>query len=428
MHAAPFRAVTRPLSAVLVALLIAACGTTETTSPPPAESVAAPSATAAATSEPQASEPPSPTPSSAGPFDPERVALDLELVTDGLVAPLALAHAGDGSGRLFVLEQRGQVRIVRDGELIGTPFLNVGDRITSGGERGLLGIAFHPAYPDDPRFFVNYTDLEGDTVVSSFEVAGDPDRADADSETVLLRIDQPFANHNGGALAFGPDGFLYISTGDGGAGGDPLDSGQRLDTLLGKILRIDVDGASGDRRYGIPDDNPFAGDGAVEPEIWHFGLRNPWRMSFDRATGDLWIGDVGQNEWEEVDVARAGESGLNFGWNRVEGPDCFEPPQCDESEFVPPVTHYGHDLGCSVVGGIVYRGTAQPILTGGYIYADYCGGTMWVLDAAGEGETGGERVLDADRDISAIGEDEAGEPYVTDHGDGELLRIVAQER
>ena len=253
---------------------------------------------------------------------------------------------------------------MRDGQLLGDPFLNIGDRLTAGGERGLLGLAFHPDFPDDPRFFVNYTDLEGDTVVSSFTAEAGADRADGDSEVVLLRIDQPYPNHNGGALAFGPDGYLYISTGDGGSGGDPHDNGQRMDTLLGKILRIDVDGGSGDARYAVPPDNPFVDQSDALPEIWHLGLRNPWRMSFDRETGDLWIGDVGQGSWEEVDVARAGTGGLNFGWNRVEGFECFEGDSCDDPAYTPPVTAYSHDFGCSVTGGVVYRGTAQPLLAG----------------------------------------------------------------
>ena len=362
-------------------------------------------------------------------FDPERVALSLERVVDQLVAPLAVTHAGDGSGRIFVLEQRGQIRVVQDAGLAGDPFLNIGDRLTAGGERGLLGLAFHPSFPDDPRFFVNYTDLEGDTVVSSFTVPSpDADRADLDSEEVLLRVDQPFPNHNGGALAFGPDGFLYVSTGDGGGGGDPMDSGQRLDTLLGKILRIDVDGDAVDGRYSIPADNPFADGQGGEPEILHSGLRNPWRMSFDRETGDLWIGDVGQGSWEEVDVARAGAGALNFGWNRVEGFECYEPADCDPTQFTAPVTAYGHDLGCSVIGGNVYRGTGQPLLAGGYVYSDYCGGNLWLLDPTSDGPVEAPPVAETGRQISAIGEDESGELYATDFGSGELLHIVATER
>ena len=289
-------------------------------------------------------------------------------MVDGLVSPLAVTNAGDGSGRIFVLEQRGQIRIVRDGQLLGDPFLDIGDRLTAGGERGLLGLAFHPDFPDDPRFFVNYTDLDGNTVVSSFTAEAGADRADGGSEVVLLRIEQPYPNHNGGALVFGPDGYLYISTGDGGSGGDPHDNGQRMDTLLGKILRIDVDG-SGDTPYAIPPDNPFVDQPDALPEIWHLGLRNPWRMSFDRETGDLWIGDVGQGSWEEIDVARAGTGGLNFGWNRVEGFECFQGDTCDDPAFTPPVTAYSHEFGCSVIGGVVYRGTAQPLLAGRYVYS-----------------------------------------------------------
>jgi glucose/arabinose dehydrogenase len=371
-------------------------------------------------------------PASQGPpasFDPERVGLDFERVVDGLVAPLAVTHAGDGSGRIFVLEQRGQIRVVEDGQLRDEPFLNIGDRITSGGERGLLGLAFHPSFPDDPRLFVNYTDSQGDTVVSSFVVPfPDADRADPNSESIVLRFDQPYSNHNGGALAFGPDGLLYISTGDGGSGGDPHDNGQRLDTLLGKILRVDVDGDEVDGRYSIPPDNPFVDDDGAAPEIWLYGLRNPWRMSFDRTTGDLWIGDVGQGSWEEIDVARAGRGGLNFGWNRMEGFECFEPADCDPAQFTPPVAAYGHDLGCSVIGGVVYRGTAQPLLTGGYVYSDYCGGNLWLLDPTSDGPVDEPPVTQPGRQISAIGEDEAGEPYATDFGSGELLRIVATER
>ena len=258
--------------------------------------------------------PPSQVPPSEAPPASPGIGLSLEPVVDRLVSPLAVTNAGDGSGRIFVLEQRGQIRIVRDGQLLGDPFLDIGDRLTAGGERGLLGLAFHPDFPDDPRFFVNYTDLEGNTVAASFTAEAGADRADDGSEVVLLRIDQPYSNHNGGALAFGPDGYLYISTGDGGSGGDPHDNGQRRDTLLGKILRIDVDGGSGDASYAIPADNPFVDQSDALPEIWHLGLRNPWRMSFDRETGDLWIGDVGQGSWEEVDVARAGTSGLNVLW------------------------------------------------------------------------------------------------------------------
>jgi glucose/arabinose dehydrogenase len=421
-----FQRPSAPIVAVLV-LAVSACGQGQGSpipSPTPATTAPPPASQPPAAESPVASASPSGSPSSG--FDPDGIGLSLERVVDGLDHPLAVTHAGDGSGRIFVVEQRGQIRIVRDGVLAGDPFLNIGDRLTSGGERGLLGLAFHPSFPDDPRLFVNYTDLDGDTVVSSFVVpSADADRADLGSEQVLLRIDQPYPNHNGGALAFGPDGFLYISTGDGGSGGDPHDNGQRLDTLLGKILRIDVDGDEVDGRYAIPPDNPLVGEGDAEPEIWLSGLRNPWRMAFDRATGDLWIGDVGQGSWEEIDVARAGVGGLNFGWNRMEGFDCYEPDDCDPTAYTPPVTAYGHDLGCSVIGGSVYRGTSQPLLAGGYVYSDYCGGRLWLLDPTTDGPVDAPPVVDTGRSISAIGEDEAGELYATDLGAGELLRIVA---
>ncbi|HEY6058635.1 MAG TPA: PQQ-dependent sugar dehydrogenase, partial [Candidatus Limnocylindrales bacterium] len=255
--------------------------------------------------------------------DLARLRLTLEPVVNGLQSPIGIVNAGDGSGRLFVIEQAGRIRVVRDGALVDEPFLDIADRVASGGERGLLGLAFHPSFPSDPRLFVDYTDRDGNTVVSSFTVSGGAtERADPASERVLLHVDQPFPNHNGGDVVFGPDGFLYITLGDGGSGGDPQGNGQRKDTLLGKILRIDVNATTGSRPYAIPPDNPFA-DGGGEPEIWAYGLRNPWRISFDRATGDLWIGDVGQGAWEEIDRERAGSpGGSNYGWNVMEGNHC----------------------------------------------------------------------------------------------------------
>ncbi|HLO36186.1 MAG TPA: PQQ-dependent sugar dehydrogenase, partial [Candidatus Deferrimicrobium sp.] len=322
-------------------------------------------------------------------FDPGRVAVSLEPYADGLSAPLAISNAGDGSGRLFVAEQGGRIRIVRNGRVEATPFLDISDEITTGGERGLLGVAFHPRFPEDPRVFVDYTDGNGDTQVSSFTVdAADPDRLDPASETRILGVKQPFANHNGGALVFDPQGFLLISLGDGGSGGDPQGNGQSLTTLLGKILRIDVDGTTADAPYRIPADNPYAvGAGGRRPEIWLTGLRNPWRIAIDRATGDLWIGDVGQNAWEEVDVQRAGApGGTNFGWNRMEGSHCYQPAEgCEDASLSQPVTDYGHDLGCTVIGGGVYRGSAQAALVGGYVFGDYCSGRIWAIDPATDG-------------------------------------------
>jgi glucose/arabinose dehydrogenase len=365
------------------------------------------------------------------PFDPTAITLASETVVGGLENPLDVTHAGDGSGRIFVAEQTGRIRIVRDGALADRPFLDIRGRTRAGGERGLLGIAFHPRYPVDPRVFVNYTDRNGDTVVSWFPVRpDDPDVADPDAERVILSIDQPFGNHNGGALAFGPDGALYVSTGDGGGGGDPIGAGQRLDTLLGKILRIDVDAepASG-LAYAIPPDNPFVGRADARAEIWAFGLRNPWRISFDRATGDLWIGDVGQGRYEEIDVIPVGVGGLNFGWNLMEGFHCYPSGDgCLRDGLTLPVAEYDHDFGCSVTGGVVYRGVAQPLLVGGYLFADSCSGNVWLLDASLPEGAGPVLTLGSGRNISGFGEDEAGEVYATDIASGELLRIVAAPR
>lgn len=375
----------------------------------------------------------SPSPATAAPsgaFDPATVAVTLEPVVDGLEDPLAVTHAGDGSGRLFVVQQGGQVRIVRDGAPVAAPFLDIADRISSGGERGLLGLAFHPDFPTDPRLFVNYTDEQGDTRVSSFTVdAATPDRADPASERRLLFVNQPHANHNGGALVFDADGMLLIALGDGGGGGDPQGNGQDLRALLGKILRIDVNGTSGDRPYAIPADNPYADGGDNRaPEIWLSGMRNPWRMSLDRATGDLWIGDVGQGEWEEIDVQRAGApGGTNFGWNRMEGNHCYR-AGCDDAAWTRPVTEYGHDQGCTVIGGHVYRGAAQPALGGGYVFADYCTGRIWAIDPSTDAFREPTVVGEGGPGISSFGEDEAGELYATNLSGGRVLRVVATRR
>ena len=365
-----------------------------------------------------------------GSFNPGGVGLSLEPFVSGLRDPLALTHAGDGSGRIFVAEQEGAIRIIRDGALVDEPFLDISDRITAGGEQGLLGLAFHPDFPTDPRLFVNYTDTKGDTRVSSFVVdPADPDRADPGSEVRLLFIDQPFANHNGGALAFGPDGFLYIATGDGGSGGDPQGNGQSLGTLLGKILRIDVDQPEGNKAYAIPADNPFVGQAGALPEIFVYGMRNPWRMSFDRANGDLWIGDVGQSSREEIDVVRSGTSGQNFGWNLMEGDQCFRPATgCEELSLVLPVTVYGRDEGTTVIGGTVYRGSEQPALVGGYVFADFGSSRFWLIDAASDGPTEPVVALEDGPNVASFGEDEAGEIYATGLTTGEVFTVRAVSR
>jgi glucose/arabinose dehydrogenase len=342
--------------------------------------------------------------------------------------PLAIAAPADGSGRLFIASQAGQIWSVdADGNVAPNPMVDLSSRLRSGGEQGLLGLALHPEFPSDPRAFVNYTDENGDTIIASIALdPANPERFDPGTHRQLLSIDQPYANHNGGATVFGPDGYLYLALGDGGAGGDPHDNGQRLDTLLGKILRIDVD-ADG-RDYAIPSDNPFA-DAEGMDEIWHYGLRNPWRMSFDRDTGDLWIGDVGQGAWEEVDVARDGEARLNFGWNRMEGAHCFDGDGCSEEGLTLPVTEYGRGegLGCTVIGGYVYRGGAFPVLEGAYLFADYCSGIIFAIDSATSTLVAPAQVGQLDGSASAFGEDSDGELYITTLG-GTVYRVTAATR
>ena len=336
-----------------------------------------------------------------------------------------MAALDDGTDRLLVASQDGTIWVVgADGSVGPEPMVDLGARLTSGGEQGLLGIAAHPTFPADPRVFVDYTDPNGDTIVASVSLApGERDRLDPGSLQQLLFVDQPYANHNGGALAFGPDGYLYVSLGDGGAGGDPQGNGQRLDTLLGKILRIDIDGGE---TYLIPDGNPFA-DGGGLPEIWLYGLRNPWRMSFDRETGDLWLGDVGQAAWEEVDVARAGVGGTNFGWVVMEGNHCYSADSCNQEGLAPPASDYGRDQGCTVIGGYVYRGETYAFLRGSYLFADYCSGTLFAIDAAADDYAPPTVAGNGFDGIAAFGEDSAGELYALAL-DGTISRVVATER
>jgi glucose/arabinose dehydrogenase len=353
------------------------------------------------------------------------------VVTDGLTRPLYVTHAGDD--RLFIVEQPGLIRIIEDGVLLATPFFDIRDRVgSSSNEQGLLGLAFHPAYaePGDPGqgvFFVDYTDKVGNTVVSQFSAMGDPDSnaADPTSEIVLLTQAQPYPNHNGGLLKFGPDNYLYIGLGDGGSAGDPINSGQRLDTWLGKILRIDVSKADG--TYVIPPNNPFVGDEGALPEIWAYGVRNPWRFSFDQATGAMFMGDVGQNQWEEINYSPAGESGGNFGWKIMEAGHCYEAADCDQDGLVMPIFEYDHTQGCSVTGGYVYRGDRFPALRGNYFFADYCLGTIWRLAPDGNGRWAPAMLLDSELVISSFGEDVNGELYVTDHARGAIYRLELGE-
>jgi glucose/arabinose dehydrogenase len=359
----------------------------------------------------------------------DQIAITLEPFAQVPGGPLAITAPDDGSGRLFVAAQDGKIWIVEaSGAVLPEPMLDIGGLISTGFEQGLLGLATHPTFPTDPRLFINYTNPEGDSLVTSVAVdPDDPSRLDPATLTKLLFVDQPYGNHNGGSVQFGPDGMLYLSFGDGGSGGDPLGNGQDLQRHLGKILRIDIDADAGDAPYAIPPDNPYAGGGGL-PEIWHWGLRNPWRTSFDRATGDLWIADVGEGAYEEVDVARQGTSNLNFGWNLMEGAHCFNKRTCATAGLTFPVSEYGRDLGCTIIGGYVYRGAAYPFLTGTYLSADWCSGNVFGLDAASDGltppvvlGTGPQRVF------SAFGEDVAGELYITAL-DGTIFRVVAAQR
>lgn len=336
------------------------------------------------------------------------------ILEDGLVKPLFLTHAFDE--RLFVVEQRGTIQVVENGRLNDTPFLDIQDRVGSNAnEQGLFSVAFHPNYAQNGFFFVDYTDNNGDTVIARYQVdANNPNQALANSEVLLLQIPQPYENHNGGQLQFGPDGYLYIGMGDGGSGGDPEGRGQNGLVLLGKILRLDVDNGNHDVAYAIPSTNPFVGQSSFRSEIWAYGLRNPWRFSFDRLTGDLYIADVGQGDWEEVDFQPAGSvGGENYGWNRMEASHCFEARACNQNNLVLPIAEYSHNEGgCSVTGGYVYRGEQFPTLWGHYFFADYCTATIWALTPANDGTWDMQAVYQADGLISSFGEDAHGELYV----------------
>ncbi len=346
--------------------------------------------------------------------------LNLQVVASGFSSPLYLTSP-PGDSRLFVVEQGGRIKIVANGQVLPTPFLDVSAIVASGGERGLLSVAFHPDYAANGYFYVNYTDQSGDTQVARYTVSGNPDVADPQSAKQILSVSQPFANHNGGLVTFGPDGMLYVGMGDGGSAGDPLDHGQNKGTLLGALLRIDVDGGD---PYAIPPDNPFVDQQGARGEIWAYGLRNPWRFSFDAPEGLLYIADVGQNSWEEVNVEQATSPGLNYGWRLMEGTHCFNPPaDCVQPDLELPVLEYDHAEGCSVTGGYVYRGSSLPDLQGHYFYADFCAG--WVRSARlGEGMPSGVRQWDVGPigPITSFGVDASGELYVV-AGLGTVYRI-----
>jgi glucose/arabinose dehydrogenase len=349
--------------------------------------------------------------------------LRLVEVAAGLDQPLYLtAPAGDA--RLFVVEQTGRIRIVSGGALLPTPFLNLSAKISAGGERGLLSMAFHPDYAHNGFFYVNYTDTQGDTRVERYHVGANANVADPASAQLVLTVAQPYANHNGGLVTFGPDGYLYVGMGDGGSGGDPQGNGQNPAALLGKILRIDVNGAA---PYAIPPTNPLVGQTGKRPEIWFTGVRNPWRFSFDREAGLLYLADVGQNAWEEVNVTPAATGGLNLGWNLMEASHCYGGGGCSQQGLTLPVLEYSHSDGCSITGGYVYRGSAVPAIRGHYFYADYCQG--WIRSFRWDGSQAVDRRswdLGSIGNVTSFGEDAAHELYVTSTN-GKVYRFAPAE-
>ena len=347
------------------------------------------------------------------------------IVPEGqLFKPVYLTHAFDE--RLFIIEQAGTIRIVENGELLSTPFLDIQDRVNSNAnEQGLLGLAFHPNYVENGRFFVNYTNAGGSTVVARYQVnPDDPNLALHDSEIILMTVGQPYNNHNAGQIEFGPDGYLYVGLGDGGSANDPENNGQDPSTLLGSMLRIDVDYEDGTNFYAVPSTNPFINNDAVRNEIWAIGLRNPWRFSFDRATGDLFISDVGQNIYEEVHFQPASSTGgENYGWNVLEGNHCFNAETCDTTGLELPIFEYDHSKGCSITGGYIYRGEAYPSLWSNYFVADYCTSNLWSLIPAGDGSWSSSLIANVGTQISSFGEDVHGEIYLLGHANGAVMKL-----
>lgn len=369
----------------LLLLAVGGCTPTDTVTPPP---------------------PPPPPP-------PGPVAVQLVEVARNVGFPLFVTAPPGDQSRLFIVDKGGRIRIVKNGSLLSQPFLDIANKVSGGDEQGLLGLAFHPNFASNGRFIVDYTDLAGTTRVAVYRVGANPDLADPASEQVILSIDQPFANHNGGMVVFGPDGQLYIGSGDGGSGGDPQGNGQNRTTLLGKILRVTV---NDDGQLSIPADNPFAGQSSARNEIWSYGLRNPWRFSFDRQNGNLYIADVGQANREEIDVATQTDQfgkGANYGWNQAEGTGCYS-SNCNPAAFTLPVLDYTHADGCSITGGYVYRGAAVPALVGLYFYSDYCRG--WIRSFRLASGAASERKewteLATGGRVTSFGEDARGELYV----------------
>jgi glucose/arabinose dehydrogenase len=397
------------LSVVLLGVLLSACGAPSTTSQ------STPTTNPATTSVPS-------TPLAPGD-------LRLEPFAIGLNSPVYLTAAPGQSDRVYVVEQTGRIRIVgMDGAVRAQPFLDIHSLLSSGSERGLLSVVFHPDYAHNGLFFVDYTATNGAVTVARYQVSPtDPYRADPKSAVIVLSVPHPVSNHNGGLLLFGRDGYLYVGIGDGGSGNSG--NGQRMNVLLGKILRIDVNHTAGGQQYAIPADNPFVAQAGARPEIWAYGLRNPWRFSFDRATGDLFIGDVGQNAIEELNFQpAASKGGQNYGWAIYEGDRCYAGgAACSTGGLTKPITVYTHgDGSCVVTAGYVYRGQRSPKLNGVYIYGDYCSGKIWTFPAmdAQDGQATAQQALDTDLQIASFGEDTSGELYVVSLA-GSIYRVTA---
>ncbi len=359
-------------------------------------------------------------------FDPAAFDVGLDPVADGFTEPVFATNAGDD--RLFVVERAGVIRVIENGEVLSDPLLDITDRVGSdASERGLLGLAFPSDFPETGLFYVSYTDRDGNSVISRFQVPDQGAIANVESEQVILTQDQPEWNHNGGMIAFGPDNYLYIGFGDGGGQGDPDLNGQDLGTFLGKILRIEVDpNYTNGAAYVVPEDNPFVGDASALPEIWAYGLRNPWRFSFDTVTGDLWVADVGQSEQEEVNVIGATEAGVNFGWSDMEGPDCFNVANCNPDDYTLPIFTYTHSSGdgCSITGGYVSHGEEFAVIEGVYVFGDYCTGLIWGIGQDADGQWVASDPVETGLQISSFGQGADGTVYLVSYGDGTIYELV----
>ena len=420
------RAVTR--ASLIVVFMVASCdGGDEAATPvtPPLAATTLPPATPTAPPPATPTQPPVAADVATIPVPLSKMAVEPAFPNLSFGRMVHLTYPDDGTSRLFLVLQPGRVMVFDNDEKVGSTqtFLDIRDKVNDrSNEEGLLGLAFDPEYRENGYFYVYYsTSPPRRSVVSRYSVSKeDADRADPTSEHVIVEVLQPYSNHNGGQLVFGPDGYLYIGLGDGGSGGDPHGNAQNTFTLLGSILRIDVSSAASGGTYLIPASNPLVGEGAgVREEIWAYGLRNPWRFTFDRETDDLWAADVGQNRFEEIDVIRPG---LNYGWNIMEGLHCFREADCDQSGLEPPVIEYGRSDGCSVTGGYVYRGSRLPSLYGAYVYGDFCSGKIWALRYDGARATEHLEIVDSSLTISSFGEDRSGELYILSF-DGKIYRL-----